>query len=326
MKKLVSVIIPCFNGEKWLKEAINSCLNQTYPKIEIIVIDDGSTDNSLEIIKSYGEKVIYESGENRGGNHARNRGFALSSGEYIQYLDADDYILPEKIERQVRFLEETGADVVYGDWKRQYHLPDGKIFMGEINVCGPHKDFLEFVLKGKDPWLTTIVPLFKRDAVVRSGGWDENLKAVQDRDFYISVAISGAKCLYQGGCYSIHRKYGNVTVSTSNKSVWLENNLLLMEKAEVKLDKLGKLSTIYKKALAHSYFQSITCSCIYLDYYRYLELLRKTKSLDPDFLPNSSILKSGGAAYNLLKNIFGFLMAGIIYKFLKDLRYFRSLA
>jgi len=61
MPKLVSIIIPCFNAEKWLREAIDSCLQQTYPHIEIIVIDDGSTDNSLEIIKSYGDKLIWKS-------------------------------------------------------------------------------------------------------------------------------------------------------------------------------------------------------------------------------------------------------------------------
>ena len=75
----------------------------------------------MEIIKSYGDKVIWETGPNCGGNHARNRGFALSKGEYIQYLDADDYLKPEKIERQVNFLKETSADIVYGDWQHQYH-------------------------------------------------------------------------------------------------------------------------------------------------------------------------------------------------------------
>src|ERR1700722_9877011 len=104
---LVSIIIPCYNAERWVQEAVESCLNQSYPNIEIIVVDDGSTDRSLEILRRYGPRIKLKSGPNRGGNVARNQGFALSSGRYIQYLDADDYLEPDKIARQVRFLDET---------------------------------------------------------------------------------------------------------------------------------------------------------------------------------------------------------------------------
>ncbi|MGF1676661.1 MAG: glycosyltransferase family 2 protein, partial [Rivularia sp. (in: cyanobacteria)] len=87
MQKLVSVIIPSFNAQRWLPEAIDSCLKQTYSNIEIIVIDDCSTDKSMEIIKSYGDKIRWERLlKNKGGSYARNRGFALSKGEYIQFL------------------------------------------------------------------------------------------------------------------------------------------------------------------------------------------------------------------------------------------------
>ncbi len=102
--QLVSIIIPCYNAERWLNEAIDSCLAQTYRPIEIIVIDDGYTDGSLEIIKSYGDRITYKTGPNKGGNHARNLGFSLCKGSYIQFLDADDYIRPTKLERQVQYL------------------------------------------------------------------------------------------------------------------------------------------------------------------------------------------------------------------------------
>lgn len=94
---MVSVIIPCYNAERWVAEAIQSCLDQTYSPIEVIVIDDGATDRSLEVIKSFGQRIRWETGPNRGGNCARNRGLALSKGQYVQFLDADDYLLPEKL-------------------------------------------------------------------------------------------------------------------------------------------------------------------------------------------------------------------------------------
>jgi len=81
MPPLVSIIIPCYNAENWVRQSIQSALDQTWSPVEVIVIDDGSTDKSLEVIKSFGSKIIWETGPNRGANHARNRGLELAKGE-----------------------------------------------------------------------------------------------------------------------------------------------------------------------------------------------------------------------------------------------------
>lgn len=297
MPKLVSVIIPCFNAQRWLAEAIDSCLQQSYPEIEIVVIDDGSTDKCLEIIKSYEDKLIWESGPNRGANYSRNRGFALSNGEYIQYLDADDYILPKKIERQVRFLEETGADVVYCDWRHRQHLPDGTTFLEDIEISGAQVDILESLLANW--WVATASLLYKRAAVENSGGWDESLKAGQDRDFFISVVMNGAKIVYQPGCYSVYRLHDKTTVS-SCLARCLENHRLILEKVETKLSQLDKLSIKYRQALAKSYF-AMARESLKINYLQYLRFLEKTLLLFPEFKANSS-----RAVYNLTQNICGF--------------------
>ncbi|MBW4647117.1 MAG: glycosyltransferase [Kastovskya adunca ATA6-11-RM4] len=289
MEKLVSVIIPCFNAQKWVAEAIDSCLKQTYPQIEIIVIDDGSTDNSLEIVKSYKDKVIWETGANRGGNYARNRGFTLSKGEYIQYLDADDYLLPEKIEKQVQALEATKTDVVYGDWRYKKHLPNGNSFLEDIKTCGPKTDFLESLL-ANDRWVPPVALLFTRDIISRSSGWDENFKAAQDRDFLLSLAIDGAKFTYQPICHSIYRSHGKVTVSTTSKLHWLRSHCLVMEKAEKKLAQSGRLSLNYRQALAKAYFE-MGREYLYGDSsnpenskcWHYLQVLKKSLSVYPEF-------------------------------------------
>src|SRR5689334_7017183 len=113
MQPFVSILIPCYNAEKWVGHAIESALAQTWPNKEVIVVDDGSTDGSLEVIKSFEDRIKWETGPNRGGNVARNRVLALSRGEWIQYLDADDYLLPNKIAEQLADLGSKGADVVY---------------------------------------------------------------------------------------------------------------------------------------------------------------------------------------------------------------------
>ncbi|MBE9034929.1 glycosyltransferase family 2 protein [aff. Roholtiella sp. LEGE 12411] len=298
MQKIVSVIIPCFNAEKWLAEAINSCLEQTYSNIEIIVIDDGSTDNCLEIIRSYGDKVIWQSLPHKGGNYARNRGFDLSKGDYIQYLDADDYILPEKIERQVRFLEETGADVVYGDWRHRRHLLDGSSVMEDIETSEAHADILASLLANW--WVALAALLYKRTAVKNSAGWDETLTAAQDRDFFLSVVMNEAKVVYQPGCYSIYRRYGSVTVSTSSKNRWLKSHYLVLEKVEKQLFEMNKLSIKYRHALAKSYFE-LARESLFVDYSQYLIFLEEALVLFPEFKTNSK-----RAAYKVVQNILGF--------------------
>jgi glycosyltransferase involved in cell wall biosynthesis len=299
MPKLVSVIIPCFNAEKWVAEAIESCLNQTYSNMEIIVVDDGSTDNSLEIIKSYGTKIKWETfPHNKGGNQARNRGFALSKGEYIQFLDADDYILPNKIEQQVQLLEQTEADVVYSDWRHKQHLPDGTSYLDRIEVAGAQADILESLLE--DWWTATASLLYRRTVVEESGGWDESLVVAQDRDFFLTVVLNGAKVVYLPGCSSIYRRHGDMTVSTASKLRWIEYHCIVMRKAEKKLQAMNKFSTKYRQALAKCYFQRAR-EALKVDYSLYLQLLDTALTLYPDFQADSK-----RKIYQLTQKIFGF--------------------
>lgn len=313
MEGLVSVIIPCFNAERWLKEAIDSCLNQTYTNLEIIVVDDGSTDSSLDIIRSYGDRVIWENQPNQGGCVARNRGFALSSGDYIQYLDADDYILPQKIKKQVDGLLETSADVIYSDWRYQKHLSDGTVLLDPINCCGPQADFLESLLSDRQ-WIAPMALLFTRDAVIRSGGWDECLKTGQDRDFFISVAMSGCRFHYQPGCASVYRRYGNVTVSTSSKQRWRDGHFTLMEKAEIKLSQSNQLSNRYRQALAYGYYSKIRADRTTIDHSQYAWALAKIAALDPNFHPENV-----RQSHSLLSRILGFQATEKMIRMLKKM-------
>jgi glycosyltransferase involved in cell wall biosynthesis len=281
-------------------EAVDSCLGQTYQPIEIVVIDDGSTDRSLDILCLYGDKIRLARGPNRGGSSARNQGFALSQGEYIQFLDADDYLLAEKIERQVAFLEEFGADAVYGDWQHRFHEPDGSSRLGDVQVAGQQKDVLESLLAGW--WVANNALLVRRQAVVDAGGWDEALSAAQDRDFFTTLALGGADIRYQPGCHSIYRRYGSVTVSTGSPPRWLESHQLALEKAEVSLVEAGRLGSRYRNALAASYFR-LARNYYDLDRYMYLRLLDKVLWLCPAFAPSESQL------YNVAWRLAGFAAA-----------------
>lgn len=113
-RPLVSVVIPNYNYARYLSEAIDSVLAQTYPKIEVIVVDDGSTDESIPKLRQYGSRIQYIQQKNQGVAAARNRGIHQSVGELIAFLDADDYWLPLKIERQVeQFIKAPGLGMVH---------------------------------------------------------------------------------------------------------------------------------------------------------------------------------------------------------------------
>ena len=105
----ISVVIPVFNGEKFIARAINSVLDQTFPANEIIVVDDGSTDNTAAVVRSYGDRVRYFIQKNSGPGAARNLGIKNASSQWIAFLDADDEYLPHKLQSQVNFLKDNPA-------------------------------------------------------------------------------------------------------------------------------------------------------------------------------------------------------------------------
>ena len=121
---VVSVIIPVFNGEKYLGEAIESVIVQTYPFVEIIVIDDGSTDNSAAVARHFGEFVKYFYQTNQGTAAARNRGVSFAGGNFLAFLDQDDLWLPDKLDYQMLvFATDPDQDIVFGHVK-QFHSPE----------------------------------------------------------------------------------------------------------------------------------------------------------------------------------------------------------
>jgi glycosyltransferase involved in cell wall biosynthesis len=281
MAQLVSIIIPCFNAEKWVAEAIQSCLDQTHQPIEVIVIDDGSSDRSLEVIKSFGNKIRWETGPNRGGNAARNRGFALSKGDFIQFLDADDYLLPEKIARQAACLEETDADVVYEDWQRMQENTDGTKFFHPTEVSGKHSDILETLLGGWAP--PPCAFLFKRRVVEAVGGWNEKLTSAQDWELQIRAALAGFHYTYLPGCNSVYRRPATATVSTRDKRSYHNNVAQVLQATEVEFRKRDRLNEKYRAAMAQLYFKMARSDYYVEDRHEFDRLLGEARRLSPSF-------------------------------------------
>lgn len=246
---IVSVIIPCRNAEQWVSEAIQSCLDQDID-VEVVAVDDGSTDSTGDVLRSFGSRVTVLTGRQRGAPAARNAGFAASGAPFVQFLDADDVILPGKLGLEVDRLGTTGADVVYGDWRYQFGGGDVPA-LGPVQASGAHDDPIEALLD--DWWIPTVVPLHRRSSVVASGGWDPAVRVGQDHDLLLSSLIAGARLLYEPGCRSHWRRHDDDTVSRGDPVGWFTGRLLLLQKAQAALVSAGTLDAQRRRALARSY-------------------------------------------------------------------------
>jgi glycosyltransferase involved in cell wall biosynthesis len=181
----VSVVIPLYNAASVIKETIESALAQTWTDREIIVVDDGSTDGSAEIVKTFGEQVRYYAFQNEGVAKARNRGIALSRGRYIALLDHDDLWAPTKLARQVEVLEsrpEVGLVITGVAHLEQDGRPMRKA------PRGPSSRFYQLFVKGFGP--TPSVSMIRRSVIDQVGGFDEHFGSagLDDHEFWPRVA------------------------------------------------------------------------------------------------------------------------------------------
>lgn len=184
---LVSVIIPNFNYGIYIDEAIQSVLSQTYKHIEIVLVDDGSTDDSVEKVKRYGNKIRLIETKNQGSCAARNLGLLNSSGDFIAYLDADDYWDGDKVELQLTFLKKSRVDLVFCEM-RIVGAPFKIENLGTPDVIN-HNWF--FNNPGSTPFAPSSV-LMTRDLAAKVGGWNTSLTGpAEDFDYFRKCAKFG---------------------------------------------------------------------------------------------------------------------------------------
>jgi len=202
----ISVIVPVYNCEDYLAEAINSVLNQHYPRIEIIVVDDGSTDGSAEAAKHFQSKARYVYQPRSGAGAARNRGIGLSKGQYLAFLDSDDIWEENKLTYQMEaFHDDPDLDIVFGHVK-QFYSPELDESIKRKIYCPAEKM----------PGYYTGAMLIKRASFVRVGLFESSLKIGEFMDWYLKAKECGLKSIVlpdivakrriHGANQSIHEK------------------------------------------------------------------------------------------------------------------------
>lgn len=209
---LVSILIPLYNAEQYIEETITRALKQTYPNIELIIVDDHSTDNSLEIAQKHSsDKVHIYTNPNKGGNSARNYAFQMCNGEYIKFMDADDYCTDDMIEKQMeRMLADGDKDtLIFSPVKMLY--PDGRLFLPPREIDKDYVPGIELLIdiwRGKG-WNCPHCHLLHRELFIKSSGWDENVIRNQDGEFFARVASNASKSLSVNNVYAIWRQTSN---------------------------------------------------------------------------------------------------------------------
>ncbi len=206
----VAVIIPIYNGEAYLAEALRSVLAQTRPAKEILVIDDGSPDSSAAIARSFpGVRVLPQA--NAGVSASRNRGVALTSCKWIAFLDQDDVWLPGKLERQVALLEASeGADVCFSGLDALVQVPGSDEFTRAFRSAPPNKDVAKS-LYGRMRFVPTCA-VVRRDTFLRVGGFESSAQPCEDWDLWLKMEQAGAgfvACPDALGLYRQHATMGS---------------------------------------------------------------------------------------------------------------------
>jgi len=178
---LVSAIIPVYNCDRYLKEAIISVLRQTHPPFEILVIDDGSTDNSAAVAREFSTSIQYYSQPHQGAGTARNYGTQLAKGNYFAFLDADDVWEKDKLTRQLQiFSDRPEVDMVFGQMKN-FHSPELPESVKQQFYCPPE------LIPGYHPGTL----LIKREAFDRVGPFDTQWKLGEFIDWYLKAMEAG---------------------------------------------------------------------------------------------------------------------------------------
>jgi glycosyltransferase involved in cell wall biosynthesis len=246
----VTVGIPCYNAARWIAQAIQSALDQRDVEVEVIVVDDGSTDGSPEIARSFGDRAKVIEGGHQGANHARNLVLQHATGDWVQYLDADDYLEPAKISTQLGESHDgRDADVIYSPvWVETWSATSSTRVASESS---PDADIYT-------QWIRWHIPqtggcLWRREALTRLGGWKEGQPCCQEHELYLRALMSGMRFIFTPTPGAVYR-------------IWSEETLCRKDPLLVIRIRTGLFDTLLdhlaqKNLLTHTHRREIGRAC-----------------------------------------------------------------
>mgnify|MGYP001027688257 CR=1 FL=1 len=222
MNPKVSIVIPVYNGEDYIREAIDSALSQTYENCEVIVVNDGSTDNTEAIVTSYGDKIRYFSKENGGVSSALNVGIDHMEGEYFQYLPHDDLLHPDKIEKNIQAIQQSGNEmsIVWSGWNFKYMDGRGSQPFQIPYQYNDKNRLTNSVFPLLFSILNTVTVLINKQYFDKIGKFNTELYTSQDYDMWYRTFIDQRTIYLEEELvdYRMHEQQGTQTDSKFEKN------------------------------------------------------------------------------------------------------------
>jgi glycosyltransferase involved in cell wall biosynthesis len=229
MGELVSILIPAYNAERWIRDTIRSAVDQTWPHKEIIVVDDGSRDQTLSIARQFASKeVSVVTQANQGSASARNHAFSICQGDYIQWLDADDLLAPDKIARQLGFAE-SGREsrVLLTSSFGRFYVCHERASIEPTSLWQDLSPADWLINKFNDNvWMNPAAWLVSRKLSVLAGSWDERLSLDDDGEYGCRLVAASKMVRFIGGAMSYYR-IGNIGSLSTRVSDKAHESLLL---------------------------------------------------------------------------------------------------
>lgn len=248
---LVSILTSAYNAESWIADSIRSAIAQTWPRKEVIIVDDGSTDRTAEVARRFASpEVAVVSTKNQGASAARNHAYRLSQGDYIQWLDADDLLAPDKIEKQMAALRETdGARTLLSG-------PRGFFYYSTKRARFPRTSLwqdlspVEWLLRsmGKNLPMQNSTWLVSRELTEAAGPWDEQLSYDDDGEYFCRVLLASEGTRFVPDARMFHRILGTSQLSYIGNSDKKKESLLRSMKLHVQRLRLVEDSERVRKA------------------------------------------------------------------------------
>jgi glycosyltransferase involved in cell wall biosynthesis len=247
MTPAVSILIPVYNAREWLAAAVESALAQTSSNVEVVVLDDGSTDGSYEVAERFAGRVHLARQSNGGQNVSRNQLTAMSRGEWLVYLDADDELAPDAVEKKLARAD--AADVVFGTMNLQ-HYRGAERLRTESFPASDYPDPFAAAFLWKYPNTSSF--MFRRSAVDAVGGWNEAIRSCTDYDLYFRLLLAGKRFSAAPESVSIYRHWSARQASLEDTFRQTTTRLDVMWRAAGELDRNGPWTPASRDAFANA--------------------------------------------------------------------------
>lgn len=311
----VSILVPCYNSEAYIGETLQSCVQQLYSNIEVIVVDDGSTDKTLTIAREwaclYPQIKVYAQ-NNAGVCKARNVAFEKCTGDYIMYLDADDVISLDKIQAQIKLLHGNSNCVIATCAWDRFNKCINEARFPSLSV---YKDYdtgyhlIEDLLNGEMFGVSCY--LVHRSLIEKAGLWDESLNINTDGEFFIRVLSYASRILFAGDGRLYYRS--NISSSISRRKISEDKGLSLLKSYLLSWKFLNKQRSLSKRMQ-----QGLYKSCLSVAY-QYSEFPSVVKAVRASLVEYAGVsyCPIGGIGFRFIQKIVGFWAALSITRFIK---------